>query len=76
MPQRLSRQEFQDWAVTQPLRYERVAGEPVAMSPERVEHVRIKNRAWAAPDRAIQRAGVECEALGDGVIPTRLKVDP
>lgn len=53
--------------MTQPRRYERVAGEPVAMSPERVEHVRIKNRVWAALDRAIQRAGLDCEALGDGV---------
>lgn len=67
MPPRLTRQEFQDWAMTQPRRYERVAGEPVAMSPERVEHVRIKNRVWAALDRAIQRAGLDCEALGDGV---------
>ena len=53
--------------MTQPRRYERVAGEPVAMSPERVEHVRVKNRVWAALDRAIQRAGLDCEALGDGV---------
>ena len=67
MPLRLTRQEFQDWAMTQPRRYERVAGEPVAMSPERVEHVRIKNRVWAALDRAIQRAGLDFEALGDGV---------
>ena len=67
MPLRLTRQEFQDWAMTQPGRYERVAGEPVAMSPERVEHVRIKNRVWAALDRAILSAGLDGEALGDGV---------
>ena len=53
--------------MTQPGRYERVAGEPVAMSPERVEHVRIKNRVWAALDRAILSAGLDGEALGDGV---------
>ena len=37
------------------------------MSPERIQHVRIKNRVWAALDRAITAAGLDCEALGDGV---------
>ena len=67
MPLRLSRQEFQDWAETQPGRYERMAGEPIAMSPERVVHVRIKNRIWSALDRSILREGLDCEALGDGI---------
>ncbi len=53
--------------MTQPRRYERVSGEPVAMSPERVEHIRIKSRIWAALDRAIQRAGLDCEAIADGL---------
>ena len=44
-------------------RYERIAGEPVAMSPERIEHARIKSRVWAALDRAIQNASLPCEAL-------------
>jgi Uma2 family endonuclease len=44
-----------------------VDGEPVAMSPERIQHVRVKARVWAALDRAIAAAGVECEALNDGV---------
>jgi Uma2 family endonuclease len=67
MAQRLSREEFHRWAEGQPTRYERVGGEPVAMSPERIQHVRIKARVWAALDRAIAAAGVDCEALGDGV---------
>ncbi len=67
MSQRLTRQEFVDWAETQPHRYERIAGQPVAMSPERVAHVRIKSRIWAALDRAIQHGKLECEALADGV---------
>jgi len=67
MPQRLSREEFRRWAEGQTGRYERIAGEPVAMSPERVQHVRIKSRVWAALDRAITTAGLDCEALGDGV---------
>jgi Uma2 family endonuclease len=36
------------------------------MSPERIQHVRIKNQIWAALDRAVQEAGLDCEALGDG----------
>jgi Uma2 family endonuclease len=67
MPQRLTRQEFQRWSEGQRQRYERVGGEPVAMSPERIEHVRIKNRIWAALDRAVRESGLDCEALGDGV---------
>ena len=67
MGQRLSREEFRRWAERQPQRYERVAGEPVAMSPERIEHVRLKTRVWAALDRAVRMANLPCEALGDGV---------
>jgi Uma2 family endonuclease len=37
------------------------------MSPERIQHVRLKNRIWAALDRAVGEAGLDCEALGDGV---------
>jgi len=67
MPQRLRRDEFHRWAEGQTGRYERINGEPVAMSPERVQHVRIKGRIWAALDRAITSGGLACEALGDGV---------
>ncbi len=67
MPQRLTRLEYVAWAETQPRRYERIAGEPVAMPRQPAEHVRIKSRVWAALDRAIQRDGLDCEALGDGV---------
>lgn len=67
MPLRLAREEFHRWAEAQTGRYERIAGEPVAMSPERIEHVRIKSRVWAALDRAIRETRLDCEALGDGV---------
>jgi Uma2 family endonuclease len=67
MAPRLTREEFHRWAEGQSQRYERIAGEPVAMSPERIQHVRIKNRVWAALDRAVQEAALDCEALGDGV---------
>lgn len=67
MAVRLTREEFHRWAERQTGRFERIAGEPVAMSPERVQHVRLKSRVWAALDRVIREAGLECEALGDGV---------
>jgi Uma2 family endonuclease len=67
MPQRLTREEFQRWTETQRGRFERIAGEPVAMSPERIQHVRLKSRVWAALDRAVRDAGLACEALADGV---------
>jgi Uma2 family endonuclease len=63
----LNRREFRDWAEGQARRYERVGGEPVAMSPERIQHARIKARLWSALDSAIRHAGVDCEALPDGV---------
>ena len=37
------------------------------MSPERIEHARIKSRVWAALDRAIREVDLPCEALPDGV---------
>jgi len=67
MPLRLTREEFRHWSETQPGRHERLAGEPVAMAPERIQHVRVKARVWAALDRAIAATGMDCEALSDGV---------
>jgi Uma2 family endonuclease len=67
MTQRLTRDEFRRWAEGQTRRYERVAGEPVPMSPERVIHARLKMRVWQALDRAIRDGGLDCEALGDGI---------
>ena len=64
---RLSREEFYRWAEGQTRRYERIAGEPVAMSPERVQHVRIKSRVWAALDPAVRESGLDCEAFADGL---------
>jgi Uma2 family endonuclease len=67
MTQRLTREEFRRWAEGQTKRYERIAGEPVAVPPERIAHVRLKARVWRALDRSIQDAGLDCEALADGV---------
>jgi Uma2 family endonuclease len=67
MPQRLSRSDFHHWAETQPRRFERVAGTPVAMAPERWVHARLKARIWRALDREIRIAGLRCEAAPDGM---------
>lgn len=67
-PMLLSREEYRRWVETQRRgRFERVAGEVVAMTAERVGHVRAKARAWRALDRAVRAAGLPCEALADGV---------
>ena len=47
--------------------WERVGGEAIPMAPERIAHVRLKTRIWAALDRAIRDANLHCEAPGDGV---------
>jgi Uma2 family endonuclease len=60
--------EFFAWAMRQPEgeRYELVAGEVVAMAPERVSHTRIKHLVWRALSDALRARGLRCEALGDG----------
>jgi Uma2 family endonuclease len=68
MRQRLSREEFRRWAAGQRRRYERLAGEPIAMSPEHIEHARVKSRIWAPLDRAIKEHNLPCEALPDGAL--------
>src|SRR3954452_23695351 len=67
MAQHLTREEFRRWAAGRKERDERIAGEPVARSPERAQHVRIKSRIWALLDQAVRQAGVDCEALADGI---------
>jgi hypothetical protein len=66
-PARMNRDEFRRWVEEQGgRRFERVAGEPVAMSPERLGHVRLKYRVWQALDAALAEGGLGCEAIGDG----------
>lgn len=67
-PLRMSREEYRRWAEQQPKgRFELVCGEVVAMSPERVQHARLKVRVWQLLDQAVRAAGLQCEAFGDGV---------
>jgi Uma2 family endonuclease len=65
---RMSVTEFLVWAQDQDKgRFELIDGQPVAMAPERAEHVAAKLRAANALAAAIQRAGVRCEAFVEGL---------
>jgi Uma2 family endonuclease len=66
---RMTADQFIAWAMQRPEteHYELVAGEVVAMAPERVAHVRGKQRMFRALDDAIAAAGLPCEAFVDGV---------
>lgn len=68
-PKRMTADEFIAWAMEQPedRRYELVAGEVVAMAPERVAHGRVKGRMYARLDEAVQAAGLDCEVFPDGM---------
>jgi Uma2 family endonuclease len=48
-------------------RYELVAGEVVAMAPERAAHARLKAEVWLALRDGIRSADLSCEALPDGM---------
>jgi len=66
---RMTGDEFIAWAMEQPegKRYELVAGEVVAMAPERAVHGRTKGRFYARLAEAIRQAGLPCEAFPDGM---------
>ncbi|RAX29269.1 UNVERIFIED_CONTAM: Uma2 family endonuclease, partial [Escherichia coli] len=56
------------WAADQPRgRFELVAGQVVAMAPERAGHARAKGRVYRARGAALARAGLDCEAFTDGM---------
>lgn len=68
MSTRLSRAEYHRWVEQQPKgRFERAGGVPVAMSPERSIHARLKARIWQALNREVGAAGLPCEAFPDGM---------
>lgn len=68
-PTRMTSDEFIAWAMEQPEgeRYELVAGEVVAMSPERLGHARTKHRIARALEDAVSARRLPCEVLPDGV---------
>ena len=48
-------------------RYELLDGEIIAMASERAVHARMKNAAMRQIERAIEAAGLPCEAFPDGM---------
>lgn len=67
LPTHLTPAAFYRWAEAQPRgRFELVAGQVVAMSPERGAHLRAKAAIWRALSDAILAAGLPCQALPDG----------
>ncbi len=58
---------FLAWAETREGRFELLRGRVVAMAPERARHVRVKLNIAIALRSAIERAGLDCEAFGDGM---------
>jgi Uma2 family endonuclease len=65
---RMTVPEFLAWAETQEKpRYELIDGQPVAMAPERSEHVEAKLSAAVALRAAIDRSGVACQAFVEGL---------
>jgi len=67
-PLRMSRAEYRAWAEAQPRgRFERVAGEVVAMAAERAAHNLVKAQAWRALDAAVRTAKLPCQTFTDGM---------
>ncbi|MEH3145991.1 MAG: Uma2 family endonuclease [Methylobacterium frigidaeris] len=59
--------EFLAWSETVPGRHELVAGEVVAMAPERARHAEAKAAAYTSLRQALRSAGLPCRVLPDGM---------
>jgi Uma2 family endonuclease len=64
---RMTSEEFIAWAMEEGGRHELVAGEIVAMAPERAVHARVKAHIWRRLTEAIEAANLPCEAYPDGM---------
>jgi Uma2 family endonuclease len=60
-------EEFLVWSQGERGRYELVDGEVCAQAAERVAHAKMKGNVYVALRDAIQREGLPCRALPDGV---------
>jgi Uma2 family endonuclease len=65
---RMNVDEFLDWAVGRPGRYELFRGEVFMMSPETVGHAEMKGFVHAALQASIRQHRLPCHVLPDGVI--------
>ena len=64
---RMTIDEYLAWAEDRPGRYELVWARVFAMAPERARHAKAKFAAQAALSSAIERAGILCHMLPDGM---------
>lgn len=67
LPTGMTVDTFLPWYESHQGRYELHNGSVYAMSPERIGHVRAKSSVLVALTRAIEAAGSQCEAVGDGI---------
>jgi Uma2 family endonuclease len=65
--QTMTTDEFLAWAEGRPGRYELIAGQIIAMSPERVRHAEVKASAFLTLRTAIRDGGLPCRAMPDGM---------
>ena len=65
---RITVDEFLDWAVGRPGRYELFRGEVIAMSPETAGHAEIKAAVYSALRSSIRQKRLPCHVLPDGVV--------
>jgi Uma2 family endonuclease len=63
----MSADAFLEWAEAQEGRYQLIAGEIVAMAPERASHSHVKRMVANALDAAIAKARLPCRAFVDGL---------
>jgi Uma2 family endonuclease len=64
---RMTVDQFLDWAVGRRGRYELLRGEVVAMSPETVDHARMKGVIYRVLWNAIHQKRLTCEVFPDGM---------
>ena len=66
---RMTSSEFIAWAMEQPEtgHYELVAGEVVAMAPERSAHALTKAQIWRRMAEAVEALGLACQVYPDGM---------
>ncbi len=67
-PRRMTADEFIAWAMEQPRgQFELAGGEVVAMAPERLSHAEVKGMFFRRLAEEIERLGLDCFALPDGM---------
>ena len=65
--QKMTVDEFLQWAPAQAGRYELYAGRVYAMAPERAGHAKVKFAVQTELQRALRAAGATCQMLPDGM---------